>query len=730
MSIRALFLPALFIFLASIAKPQSTALICATSAVNPTVHAEGITETLGDILLSCSGGSPGSTITLNFMVSLNVGITNRISATNATDVSLTVDSGSGPVPAAVPGLLQSSNTVSFNGVTFTVPASATVNFRLSNLRGNITQAGGGFQQPILAVLSVNGIPSPLISNSTQLSVGVPVRGLLSSLASTGIRCVGSALPAVINFTSLFNGGTRFVSTRVTEGYPDAFQKKAGTNQTGIRIRASYAGFPPGARIFVPDVVAGSDAVEPTAAGDLGGTPATGAYATGSGALLLARVLGTDANGAGGQLAYVPGAPGSGTVSFNSVSEVALANGSGIAVYEVVDANPSIRQTAQFPTFLGIQPITGDVAPVASEQVSLGPVSTVAAASATDPIPRFLNTAAASDCPSLGDCNSNYFPLLSVTASQPLQFMAIAGSALQTKTVQVNNKGGGVLSWTATVGSITGSGWLTINPAAGVNGGTVLVNVYPQNLAPGVYNATLFITGGPQTGSFTLPITVTVTAFPPPAPVFPNPAPPAPAPPAAPKVILQSLVNAARPDSTAVSPGSLAIIRGSLFKGKEVVVTFDGIPATMLSADDYSITVLLPAGLKTVSQLQVTVDGEKSAVLPVPISELAPAIFSNGIRNPDGSINSESNAAAVGSGLEVLSTGLFADVPGPVKVKLHDRTLTPLFVGAAPGLLGINQVEIAIPDDLPAMTTELAVCGFSSANPDQAICSLPANVTLR
>ncbi len=273
MSIRASFLPALFILWASIAKPQSTPLICATSAVNPTVHAEGIAETLGDILLSCSGGSPGSTITLNFIVSLNVGVTNRISASNATDVSLTVDSGSGPVPAAVPGLLQSSNTVSFNGVTFTIPASAAVNFRLSNLRGNITQAGGGFQQPILAVLSVNGIPSPLISNATQLSVGVPVRGLLASLASTGIRCVGSALPDVINFTSLFNGGTRFVSTRVTEGYPDAFQKKAGTNQTGIRIRASYAGFPAGARIFVPDVVAGSDPAQPTAAGDLGGTPA-------------------------------------------------------------------------------------------------------------------------------------------------------------------------------------------------------------------------------------------------------------------------------------------------------------------------------------------------------------------------------------------------------------------------------------------------------------------------
>ena len=90
--------------------------------MNPAVRAEGITETLGDILLTCSGGAPGSVITLNLSIFLNVSITNRISATNATDVSLTVDSGAGPVPASVPGLLQSSNAVSFNGVTFTVPA--------------------------------------------------------------------------------------------------------------------------------------------------------------------------------------------------------------------------------------------------------------------------------------------------------------------------------------------------------------------------------------------------------------------------------------------------------------------------------------------------------------------------------------------------------------------------------------------------------------------------------
>src|SRR5258705_5540694 len=212
MSVRALSLSALFVFWAGVAQPQSTPLSCATGAVNPPVRAEGITETLGDILLICSGGSPGSMITLNLAIFLNVGITNRISTTNATDVSLTVDTGSGPVPATVPGLLQSSNAVSFNGITFTVPASGAVNLRVSNLRGNVSQVGAGFQ-PIQAVLSVNGVPAALISNATQLSVGIPARGLLTSLASTVIRCTGSPLPSVINFSNLLTGGTRFVSTR-------------------------------------------------------------------------------------------------------------------------------------------------------------------------------------------------------------------------------------------------------------------------------------------------------------------------------------------------------------------------------------------------------------------------------------------------------------------------------------------------------------------------------------
>ena len=63
------------------------------------------------------------------------------------------------------------------------------------------------------------------------------------------------------------------------------------------------------------------------------------------------------------------------------------------------------------------------------------------------------------------------------------------------------------------------------------------------------------------------------------------------------------------------------------------------------------------------------------------------------------------------------------------VKLHDRTLTPTYAGMVQGEPGINQVNVTIPDDLPAMTTLVQVCGFSQAQ-NQQVCSLPADVTLQ
>ena len=82
----------------------------------------------------------------------------------------------------------------------------------------------------------------------------------------------------------------------------------------------YSGFPTTTRLFIPDVVAGSDALQPTSGGDLNLPQAAGQYTPGSGALVLVRVPGADATGVGGFAVAPP--QGSGPVTLNSVSEVA------------------------------------------------------------------------------------------------------------------------------------------------------------------------------------------------------------------------------------------------------------------------------------------------------------------------------------------------------------------------------------------------------------------------
>jgi uncharacterized protein (TIGR03437 family) len=239
----------------------------------------------------------------------------------------------------------------------------------------------------------------------------------------------------------------------------------------------------------------------------------------------------------------------------------------------------------------------------------------------------------------------------------------------------------------------------------------------------VYTGVVIIDAG-QAGSRTLPVSVTIT------PAAATPATTAPA--IVNGVSVTTVSNAARPDLAAFSPGSLAIVNGSHLRGKDVAVTFDTLAATMISGDDASITVQLPAALRSGSaQLLVTVDGMKSSPMQVPISELAPAIFStNGVRNEDWTSNSVSNPAAAGSAMQIFSTGLMGDLATPVFAKLQDRILTPTWSGPAPGLVGINQVNIVIPDDLPPMTAQLAVCGWAASNPAQPVCSQPANVTLK
>jgi len=695
-----------------------TILTCNSTSVPPIVHVEGIAERIGDIVLNCSGGMPAAQITGNLSIFLGVNVANRVVGSTVTDVVFTVDNGSGPQPVNVPGTLTGLSSLVYNGVSFTLSPSGTATLRIANIRADANQLTPLGNNSIQAFIGFNS--SSLLSlTNVQLAVAKPQTGLYSGFSSRIICGTnGSALPANPNsLASLLASNAVFASTRVTEGFADAFTPKSawqGLNaDTGVRIMVSYSGFPAGAQLYVPDVVAGSDAIQPTAGGDFGVPVSGGKYAPGgNGSLLLARVLSADANGAGGTVVYTPGAPGSATVSFDSMNLVPFTNGSGSVVYEVVDANPSVQESAQFPAFLGLAPISNGEPATTDANVSFAPLSTVLTASAQAPIPRFVALPVPPDCSLVGDCGAQYFPNFLVLESS-LQYNASAGSKGQTNYIQVQNSAGGVLQWTATLKYLNGSGWLSISPASGVNNGTIRVDALPGSLTPGTYQAILTIDAGPLAGSKDVPITLVITAA---------------VPPPVPTPLITSVVNAASFAKGAVAPGSIATLMGTSFSGGTLTVTFDGLPAQVLFSNDTQINLLVPVALqsKASSQVIVQANGVASAPQTVTLAPFAPGIFQNGVLNQDYSVNAPSQPAQPGSVIQIFATGLSGI--GLITARIGNDVINqPYYAGSAPGLTGVQQVDLMVPGDLTGSTAAVSVCGVLISG--QVVCSPAVQVNI-
>ena len=694
-----------------------TILTCNSTAVPPIVRSEGLTERVGDVVFNCSGGMPGAAITGNLSIFLSVNITNRVAASTVTDVVFTLDNGSGPQPVSVPGTITGPSSLVYNGVSFTLSPTGTATLRVANIRAAANQLASAASNTIQAFLGFN--TSSLVSlTNTQITVAKLHPGLYGGFSSK-IVCspFGSPLPDNTgSFASFLASDAAFSSTRFTEGFADAFTPRGAwqslNTDNGARIIVHYSGFPPGARIFVPNVIAGSDTLQPTAGGDFGVPASGGRYAPdGNGSLLLARVNFADATGAGGTVVYTPGPPGSGAVSFDSMSEVALTNGSGFVVYEVVDANPSIQESAQFPTFLGLAPFSGG-AIATSADFSFAAVSTVSMAAARDPIPRFVAAPVPPDCSIVGDCGAKYLPSLFVVESS-LQYTAPAGSNYQAGYIQVQNTSGGVMRWTTVLAYQDGSGWLRVSPTDGVNNGTIRVDALPGSLAVGTYMATLTIYAGPLAGSRDVPIALTITAAPPPP--VPTPA-------------ITAIVNAATFTPGSLAPGSIATLMGSNLSGAGLLVSFDGVPAQILFSNNTQINLIVPSSLqsKLSAQLTLQVNGITTPPQAVTLVPFAPGIFQSGILNQDSSVNSPKNAAQPGSVIQIFATGLSGT--GVITARIGDQVINqPYYAGPAPGLPGVQQVDLVLPDDLTAGAVPASVCGGLTVG--QVMCSPPVAINI-
>jgi uncharacterized protein (TIGR03437 family) len=195
------------------------------------------------------------------------------------------------------------------------------------------------------------------------------------------------------------------------------------------------------------------------------------------------------------------------------------------------------------------------------------------------------------------------------------------------------------------------------------------------------------------------------------------------------VVVTSVTNAANFLPGPLVPGSLATLKGANFSGNSVAVSFDGLPERILFFNSGQINLQLPAALagKASAQMIVTVDGSASQPQPAGLAPAAPAVFQNGVFNQDNTANTAATPARAGTVLQIFLTGLPLSGSG-VSVKIHDReNLVPLFAGEAPGTPGVGQVNVTIPDDLPAMTTAFQVC--AAVETGQKVCSHPVELAL-
>jgi len=332
------------------------------------------------------------------------------------------------------------NQVTFQGIPILAPVSSGSQrvFRITNVRANISGLGGGGfagTTPLLASVSISGSTSVPISNPVQtagfIQTGLTVTlrnfnnsGGLSGSGTGFTQCttVTTGGVAVLQYTENF--GTAF-KTRVapTAGYTGQagngtaftqstpgtiynsesgfiFQQAsnngfvAGLADYGTRLKAVFNNIPVGVKVFVSTTNLASNVTSANTAAPTGNTN------TSSYAILINGEASPDANGFPPALSPTTSVNSSTTGIYDITNGGAVAGASYVAVWEVMNTNPSTDETFNFGVWTSYTANTvSNTPPAGTATVSASyaptppvPFSTSAgsAASSSLTIPRFVD----------------------------------------------------------------------------------------------------------------------------------------------------------------------------------------------------------------------------------------------------------------------------------------------------------------------------------------------------
>jgi uncharacterized protein (TIGR03437 family) len=357
------------------------------------------------------------------------------------------------------------NQVTFNGVPVLAPVTGDFSrvFRITNVRANVGVPTGPEPHPVQVSLSVTGPAAFPVDVQTQIAAFIEP-GLAPSVrnaANSGALTSGSDSLAFPQCTST-NGPVNGATLRFTETFATAFKTRlasmvtstgigpidnnyiqntpgvnyvsesglvlaagggtAGLADFGTRLRATFNNVPPGVRVFVTTTNYAAANGLAAVADPAGGSPTFLASALGNGrvAPAIAQLVQDETTPDDhGQVPAVAGTIALGpSATPTSLAEVTLANGRGEAVWEVIQANQFSAESLDFGVYFQY---AGGTPPVGTGTVSLSYAPTPSAltgadvfqASATQPIPRFVDSGTATDVVSIGACPATHF---TVTAS--------------------------------------------------------------------------------------------------------------------------------------------------------------------------------------------------------------------------------------------------------------------------------------------------------------------------
>jgi hypothetical protein len=476
------------------ASAQQVPLTCiANAGVPPIVRAEGFTELVGDIVLTCTGGNASQPFLANFTIFLNTNITSRILTApdpDLTEALLLIDEPGAPVTGfPTPGFCvspdqdnnsanglpvigtgpsgpcgaftttlpystgtyntfrgsqaaQGTNAIVWPGIPIQPPGtvSATRVFRFTNLRANAAGLGTSntlIPTQIVAFISVSASQSLAINNPQQ-TVAYIQNGIQFDVRDCANDGDGDqALSQCVSTNSDLaddpaSSGDATAGLRFREGFQTSFKARLSTGQEaslpgqvfntesgfvrpepelagvgladfGTRLAARFNNVPAGVRIFVT-------------------TQAVAAEST-----VTAQLISTDASGAGG-VSGGTSVPVTGDAEISCpenadtvpATEVPITSGTGLAVWEVSGANSASVDTAFFYMAVAYRPnlpnnlpglgqstVSGNFAPFYAASNT-----TAATASATLPIPRFVDTPTSADTFNIDQCVTNLlFPFV-------------------------------------------------------------------------------------------------------------------------------------------------------------------------------------------------------------------------------------------------------------------------------------------------------------------------------